>query len=95
LFSLFIFGLIKLHITLATTCHNYPKIIGGTNEGTFIYDIDANIAQDIIVMGGSTLDSSLTGYPITTAGTYYPLVATYYMTSSRVKWAHTDSSKMN
>jgi hypothetical protein len=46
-------------------------------------------------MGGSTLDSSLTGYSIATAGTYYPLIAAYYMTSTQVKWAHTDSSKAN
>ncbi len=40
-------------IAEATQCHNYPKIIGGYNEATFIYDIDANLANDIIVMGGS------------------------------------------
>lgn len=51
--------------------------------------------EDIIVMGGSTLDSSLTGYPIATAGTYYPLIAAHYMTSTQVKWAHTDPSKAN
>jgi len=46
-------------------------------------------------MGGSTLDSTLTGYPITPAGTYYPLIAAYQMTSTQVKWAHTDSLKVN
>jgi hypothetical protein len=46
-------------------------------------------------MGGSTLDSSLAGYPITPAGAYYPLIAAYYMTSIQVKWAHTDSLKVN
>ncbi len=46
-------------------------------------------------MGGSTLDSSLTGYSIATADTYYPLIAAYYMSSTQVKWGHTDSSKAN
>jgi hypothetical protein len=90
-FKCLLYALILLKITFArSSCHNYPKIIGGTNEATFIYDIAAHMAADIIVMGGSTLDSSLTRYSIATTGTYYPLIAAYYMSSTQAKWAHTD-----
>jgi hypothetical protein len=41
-------------------------------------------------MGGSTLDSTLAGYSIAPAGTYFPLVAAFSMTTTQVKWAHTD-----
>jgi hypothetical protein len=90
-FRCLLYALMLLKIIFArSSCHNYPKIIGGSNEATFIYDIAANMGADIIVMGGSTLDSSLTGYSIATAGTYYPLIAVYNMKSTQAKWAHTD-----
>ncbi len=91
----FLYMTFSYQIANAAQCHNYPKIIGGINEATLIYDTDANLAQDIIVMGGSTLDSSLATLTISPTGTYYPLISASKLSSSQVTWAHTDSSRAN
>ncbi len=47
---------------ILSPCKLFPKILGGTlgdsNQGV----IDANLAEDIIVLAGYTWDSGLAGY---------------------------------
>ena len=82
-------------IAEATQCHNYPKIIGGYNGATFIYDIDANLANDIIVMGGSTKDRSLGGISTAPIDTFFPILSAHKMSSTQVIWAHRDMTTLD
>jgi hypothetical protein len=92
LYLSFIFQ-IKSPTSIALPCKLFPKILGGTQGNTHPRTIDANLANDIIVLTGETYDNGLAGYNLN--GGYQTYVASFSISSTRIYWAKADTFKMS
>jgi hypothetical protein len=76
-----------------SSCNLFPKIIGGSLGDTLLYSVDANQANDVLVVGGQTYDSEIAGTTLL-SNTYVPLIAVFSISSTTIRWMKVDQSKM-
>ncbi len=82
---------IKSPTATALPCKLFPKILGGTLANTYVTAIDANLAEDLIVLTGKTHDRDLAGYNLNSG--YQTYVASFSISSTRIYWANADKFK--
>ena len=70
-----------------TPCNSFPKIFGGSLDGTFTYHFD--VYSDYLALAGYTRDSSLTG----TSSSIPYLALTSISTGGKYYWAKALSLK--
>ncbi len=69
---------------------HFPKLLGGSYGTTELYDIDANLEQNLIVGVGRMFDYKIIGV---TSSTCLPYIAAFSINSTSILWGYTDRNK--
>jgi hypothetical protein len=67
--------------TVLPACNSFPKIFGGSQAGSYLYQID--VFNDYLAMGGFTFDNTLTG--LSSSRSYVALQS--ISVSGKIYWA--------
>ena len=74
-----------------STCNSFPKIVGGSLEGTYLIQLD--IYNDYLALVGDIIDTSLTRISVSTWTRFPYVVLTSISTGGKYYWAKVLSLK--